>query len=93
MLTIHEFVHKRCKKNYIMMTNCFKFCFNAKAYQEVLTVVMKNCEPLESGPEFAMDTTPGQAKIKRAYCCVMCTAIMFLNLQTCLSDDIFKRFL
>lgn len=27
-------------------------------YQFVVTVVMKNCEPLESGPEFAIDKTP-----------------------------------
>lgn len=27
-------------------------------YQPVLTVVMKNCEPLLSGPEFAIDKTP-----------------------------------
>jgi hypothetical protein len=28
------------------------------AYQLAFTVVMKNCDPLESGPEFAMETTP-----------------------------------
>lgn len=28
------------------------------AYQLALTVVMKNWDPLESGPEFTMETTP-----------------------------------
>ena len=27
-------------------------------YQWVATVVMKNCDPLESGPAFAIDTSP-----------------------------------
>ena len=32
-----------------------------KTYQLALTVVMKNCEPLESGPVFTMATTPAQS--------------------------------
>jgi len=31
-------------------------------YQPVFTVVMKNCEPLESGPEFTIETTPATVK-------------------------------
>lgn len=27
-------------------------------YQRVATVVMKNCDPLESGPAFAIDRSP-----------------------------------
>lgn len=34
-------------------------------YQLAFTVVMKNCDPLESGPEFAIDKIPvGQKKGK-----------------------------
>lgn len=33
-------------------------CQNTNDYQLVITVVMKNCEPLVSGPAFAIDRNP-----------------------------------
>jgi len=33
-----------------------------KGYQLVVTVVMKNCDPLVSGPEFAIDRNPRPIK-------------------------------
>lgn len=36
-----------------------------KTYQLALTVVIKNCDPLESGPEFTMEITPAVLKEQR----------------------------
>jgi hypothetical protein len=33
-------------------------CHDKVTYQLAFTVVTKNCEPLESGPELAIETTP-----------------------------------
>lgn len=46
----------------VLLKQSLKENTNKKIYQLVLTVVMKNCEPLESGPEFAIDKTPVQHK-------------------------------
>jgi hypothetical protein len=37
-------------------------CHGKITYQLAFTVVKKNCEPLESGPEFAIETTPAIMK-------------------------------
>lgn len=42
-------------------------CHSEKAYQNVLTVVMKNCDPLESGPELTIETTPVNNSSQHAY--------------------------
>lgn len=35
------------------------------SYQLVVTVVMKNCDPLVSGPAFAIDSTPVYIYVKQ----------------------------
>ena len=36
------------------------YCYQTIAYQSVLSVHMKNCDPFEFGPEFAMERIPGK---------------------------------
>lgn len=49
-----------CRGNYLYSCRNIKHKTKRIAYQLALIVVIKNCEPLESGPEFTIETTPAQ---------------------------------
>lgn len=44
-----------------------RILINKQTYQLVMTVVMKNCDPLVSGPAFAIDRTPVQGVKKEEW--------------------------
>lgn len=58
-----------CKKIYFFphtSKNSYLFVMSLSNYQLVVTVVMKNCEPLVSLPAFAIDRSPSE---KIVYTC------------------------
>lgn len=56
------------------------------AYQLALTVVMKNWEPLELGPEFTIETTPECRDIKQAERHEDCLICFFFNKRDAISS-------
>lgn len=50
-----------------------RILINKQTYQLVMTAVMKNCDPLVSGPAFAIDRTPVQGVKKEEW--VHCPAL------------------